>query len=182
MTSADTALLDRLIPAGPPDPPSLRATNWLLTHGMPDPHDEAWRYSPVKEILSRLAVATPAQPSQITHAEIDRLAGNHGPNRLVLVNGAYEPALSDLEAHADGSWIGRLADLPPGTVSTAVPVGGGFTDGFHACSTGPLAAIPSSWSPKQTSDTTQTALRPHQSTSCTWPYPAPSHRSATRGP
>jgi Fe-S cluster assembly protein SufD len=132
MTSADTALLDRLIPAGPPDPPSLRATNWLLTHGMPDPHDEAWRYSPVKEILSRLAVATPAQPSQITRAEIDRLAGNHGPNRLVLVNGAYEPALSDLEAHADGSWIGRLADLPPGTVSTAVPVGGGFTDGFHA--------------------------------------------------
>jgi Fe-S cluster assembly protein SufD len=129
MTSADTALLDRLIPAGPPDPPSLRATNWLLTHGMPDPHDEAWRYSPVKEILSRLAAATPAQPSQITRAEIDRLAGSHGPNRLVLVNGVYVPALSDL---GDGSWIGRLADLPPGTVSTAVPVGGGFTDGFHA--------------------------------------------------
>ncbi len=132
MTPADTALLERLIPAGPPDSPSLRATNWLLTHGMPDPHDEAWRYSPVKEILSRLAVATPARPSQISRAEIDRLAGNHGPNRLVLVNGTYAPALSDLEADADGSWIGPMADLPPGTVSLAVRVGGGITDGFHA--------------------------------------------------
>jgi Fe-S cluster assembly protein SufD len=132
MTSADTALLDRLMPAGPPDPPSLRATNWLLTHGLPDANNEAWRYSPVNEIISRLAAATPAQPRSITRADIDRLAGNHGPNRLVLVNGVYVPELSDMDAHAAGVWIGRLSDLPPGTVSTPVPVGGGFTDGFHA--------------------------------------------------
>jgi len=132
MTAADTALLDRLIPAGPPDPPSLRATNWLLTHGLPAPHDEAWRYSPVNEIISRLAAATPAQPRPITRADIDRLAGNHGPNRLVLVNGLYMPSLSDADARTAGRWIGRLSDLPPGTVSTSVPVSGDFTDGFQA--------------------------------------------------
>jgi Fe-S cluster assembly protein SufD len=132
MTSADTALLDRLIPTGPPDPPSLRATNWLLTHGLPAPHDEAWRYSPVGEILTRLAATTPAQPKPITRAEIDRLAGNHGPTRLVLVNGVCVPALCDIGAPTGGTWVGPLSDLPPGTVSTSVPVGGGFTDGFQA--------------------------------------------------
>lgn len=132
MIAADTALLDRLIPAGPPDPPSLRATNWLLTHGLPDPRDEAWRYSPVNEIISRLEAASPAPPRPITRADVDRLAGNHGPNRLVLVNGVYAPALSDIDAHATGAWIGRLSDLPLGTVATPVPVGGGFTDGFEA--------------------------------------------------
>jgi Fe-S cluster assembly protein SufD len=132
MTAADTALLDRLIPAGPPDPPSLRATNWLLTHGLPDPHDEAWRYSPVAEIISRLTAANPAQPRLVTRDDIDRLAGNHGAARLVLVNGVYAPSLSDVDEHTAGVWIGCLSDLPPGTVSTPVPVGGGFTDGFQA--------------------------------------------------
>lgn len=132
MTSADTALVDRLVPADPPDLPSRQAATWLRSHGLPAPHDEAWRYSPVEEILSRLAAARPAQPRQITRARIDRLAGSHGPQRLVLVNGVYVPALSDLEARAEGMWIGRLSDLPPGTVSTAEPFGGGFADGFHA--------------------------------------------------
>lgn len=132
MTSADTALLDRLNPAGPPDAPSLRATNWLLTHGLPDPHDEAWRYSPVNEIMTRLAAATPAHPAQITRADVDRLAGSHGPGRLVLVNGAYVPALSDLDGRTAGVWIGPLSQLPSGTVSTQVPDRVGFTDGFQA--------------------------------------------------
>jgi len=132
MIAADTALLDRLIPTGPPDPPSLRATNWLLTHGLPDAHDEAWHYSPITEIISRLAAATPAQARPITRADIDRLTGHHGPNRLVLVNGIYAPSLSDIAGHGAGVWIGRLSDLPPGTLATHVPVGGGFTDGFHA--------------------------------------------------
>jgi Fe-S cluster assembly protein SufD len=132
MTATGTALLDRLVPAGPPDQASLRATNWLLTHGLPDPHDEAWRYSPVDELISRLSAATPAHPRPITRADIDRLAGNHGPNRLVLVNGVYTPSLSDIDSHAAGVWIGRRSDLPPGTASTPVPVGGDFTDGFQA--------------------------------------------------
>jgi Fe-S cluster assembly protein SufD len=132
MNAADTELLDRLIPAGPPDPPSLRATNWLLTHGLPNPRDEAWRYSPVKEIMTRLTAATPASPKPVTPADVDRLAGRHGPNRLVLVNGVLVPALSDLDAHAAGTWIGRLSDLPSGTAPAPDPAGGGFTDGFHA--------------------------------------------------
>jgi Fe-S cluster assembly protein SufD len=133
MSTIDTELLDRLIPAaGPIDPPSLRATNWLLTHGLPDAHDEAWRYSPVDEIISRLALATPAQPRTITRADIDRLAGDHGAVRLVLVNGVYAPALSDVEAGTDGIRFGHVSELPSGTVSTSMPEGGAFTDGFQA--------------------------------------------------
>lgn len=132
MTPVDTALLDRLIPAGPADAPSLRATNWLLDHGLPAPHDEAWRYAAVSEILSLLASSAPAEPKPISRTEIDRLAGDHGANRLVLVNGVCVPALSDIGLADDGTWLGRLCDLPPGTVSTSVPVGGEFTDGFQA--------------------------------------------------
>lgn len=132
MTSVDTALLDRLVSADPPDLPSREAASWLRSHGLPGPHDEAWRHSPVEEILSRLAAARPAPPRQITRAQIDRLAGSHGPNRLVLVNGVHVPALSDLDGHADGMWIGQLSDLPSGTASTAEPAGGGFADGFQA--------------------------------------------------
>ncbi|MGZ4709318.1 MAG: Fe-S cluster assembly protein SufD [Acidimicrobiales bacterium] len=133
MSAVDTELLDRLIPAvGPIDPPSLRATNWLLTHGLPDAHDEAWRYSPIDEIISRLAAVTPAQPRATARADLDRLAGNHGAVRLVLVNGVYAPALSDVEAGTDGIRFGHVPDLPSDTASTPLPVDGAFTDGFQA--------------------------------------------------
>ncbi len=133
MSAVDTELLDRLISsAGPIDSTSLRATNWLLTHGLPDAHDEAWRYSPIDEIISRLAAATPAQPRTISRADIDRLAGDHGAVRLVLVNGVYAPALSDVEADTDDIRIAHVADLPSGTASTPIPLGNAFTDGFQA--------------------------------------------------
>ncbi len=55
-----TVLLDRLVPGGAgavasdsrPGAPAARA--WLATHGLPDPKDEAWRYTPVDRIVARL--------------------------------------------------------------------------------------------------------------------------------
>jgi Fe-S cluster assembly protein SufD len=150
MTTADTALLDRLVPGGPPDPSSLRATNWLLSHGLPDPHDEHWRYSPVAEIISRLSATEPAQPRPITRTDIDRLAGVHGPHRLVIVNGVYVPSLSDIAQAPPGVWIGRLSELPTDTVAPPV-VGDDFTDGFHAlnraASTDPVVVVSSAAGP-----------------------------------
>ena len=132
MNPSVPALLDRLIPSGPTDPPGLRATNWLLTHGLPDPHDEAWRYAPVTQILERLTTYEPARPRPITRADIDRLAGAHGPNRVVLVNGKYTPELSDLDTNTTGTWIGRLSELAHGDTAAPPSVNRGFADGFHA--------------------------------------------------
>jgi Fe-S cluster assembly protein SufD len=88
-------------------------------HGFPTTHDEAWRYTPVDEIVARLEAAAPTSPvpasmsTSLTRAVVDALAGDHGGPRLVFVNGEYAAALSDGVAVASELWCGRLADVAP---------------------------------------------------------------------
>lgn len=103
MTPATSALLDRLTPPGsarrgepsPTQPARAHAQAWLETNGLPTFRDEAWKYTPLSEIL-----AAPFDPApELSHnpfdiAMIDELAGDHGGPRLVFVNGGFVAALS----------------------------------------------------------------------------------------
>lgn len=127
--NAAALLFDRLVTPGGQDEHAAEALAWLRAHDLPDRDDEAWRYTPVDRILAALATATVA-PVGAAHAHdlspplVSDLAGDHG-HRIVLVNGACAPHLSDPGPAA--SWIGggrpQAVDGDPGD---------GFTDAFDA--------------------------------------------------
>jgi Fe-S cluster assembly protein SufD len=136
-------LLDRLAPPAPTCTTNARARSWLQVRGLPDAHDEAWRYTPVDEIVASLKTATPASSRPVPRSVVDDLAGDHGGPRLVFVNGFHAPDLSDRDRLPAGLWCGPLADAPPALAARAMslyddePV-----DGFQALNraAGPAAA------------------------------------------
>jgi Fe-S cluster assembly protein SufD len=83
----------------------------------PSTRQEAWRYTPVEEIVERVeAAARAVPPPSLSREIVDALAGDHGGTRLVFVNGAYDAAVSD----CDGLPVGlsyvldeRRTDLVP---------------------------------------------------------------------
>lgn len=105
----------------------------LLERGLPTARDEAWRYTPVDEVVAALAEATPAPPGLEgpTRALVDELAGVHGGPRLVLVNGRPDLALSDEGALPAGIWwsAGHLHGLSD---ARAHVVDDDPVDGFEA--------------------------------------------------
>ncbi|MBN2624161.1 MAG: hypothetical protein JXA83_12355, partial [Acidimicrobiales bacterium] len=78
-----TEVLDRLLPPGADGDPGARG--WLAAHGLPRPRDEAWRYTPLDEIVAGLEeagppasggdVAAPLDQVALDRAAVDRLAG-----------------------------------------------------------------------------------------------------------
>lgn len=76
---------------------------------VPTSRAEAWRYTPVDEIVSRMAdaaAATCAIGTSVSRSVVDALAGSHGGPRLVFVNGFYEAELSDPLLLPLGLWCG----------------------------------------------------------------------------
>lgn len=132
MTAAG-ALLERLAPGPGADARATRGRAWLAEHGMPDRRAEAWRHTPLDEVLAAFAAATPApaRPVPVDRATVDALAGDLGGPRLVFVNGALVVEASDLEPPVPGLWLGGAAGLRPrprpGAGRRDEPV-----DGFHA--------------------------------------------------
>lgn len=114
MTSAPKALLERLAPNG--GGAAGGASSWLEAHGLPTTKAEAWRYTPVDEIVAGLEAAVPAAASHVTLHQVDELAGDHGGPRLVLVNGRPVPELSRLDGLPTGLRLdgeGTAAEAPP---------------------------------------------------------------------
>ena len=131
MTVTD-AVLERLGAADPADETTARARAWLETHGFPGKRDEAWRTTPVDEILAVLgrAVPPPLRPEPLDRSLIDELAGNHGGRRLVFVNGVHAPDLSDAGPLPAGFYLGALAGAPAWARPPWLPVEP--VDGFDA--------------------------------------------------
>lgn len=100
----------------------------------PSAREEAWRYTPVDEIVSRMetaAVATScAAGTSVSRLVVDALAGNHGGPRLVFVNGVYDAGLSDHDDLPAGLWCG-LADPVDSRAATTSAESVGI-DGFVA--------------------------------------------------
>lgn len=92
----------------------------------PSRRDEAWKYTPVDEIVARLgtAVAPDAAAARaVDSAALDAVAGSHGGPRLVLVDGRYSADLSSgLDDHVRATHERLAAEAPVD----------GTTDGFVA--------------------------------------------------
>lgn len=70
---------------------------WFGGDDAPGVGDEAWLYTPVADISSRLVGARPAGRAEPGREVVEELAGRHGETRIVLVNGIHSPTLSDRE-------------------------------------------------------------------------------------
>lgn len=103
MSIALDTVLDR-VAGDHRDPLAGPARRWIEAHGLPDAHQEAWKYTPVAAIAARLDGAQPAGPATVTRAVVDERAGDHGGARLVFVNGIHAPALSDGAAPGGVLW------------------------------------------------------------------------------
>jgi len=132
------ALLDRLAPGPDDGVRAARGREWLLRHGLPSAREEAWRHTPVDEVVAALATARPpsttaraALTAGLDRAVVDRLAGAHGGPRLVLVDGILLSELSDLDPPT-GSWLGGAVALRPRRRPGPPPPADEPVDGFHA--------------------------------------------------
>lgn len=133
MAAIAPALLDRLAPPAGNSPRAERGRVWLERHALPTAREEAWRYTPVDDVVRALEGATPAGDASetVTRSIIDALAGNHGGVRLVFVNGTMARPLCDCELPTSQLWVGNADGLRPRPPSARgrddQPV-----DGFHA--------------------------------------------------
>lgn len=132
--SATASLLERLAPIPAPGARAERGRAWLNAHGLPDRREEAWRYTPLDDILAALESARPApDPSDtVDRSVVDELAGDHGGPRLVFVNGALAPDISDLDSAPAGLWLGGADGLRPRRKPGAPAPQDEPVDGFHA--------------------------------------------------
>lgn len=132
--SAMASLLDRLAPTPDDGARTVRGRAWLEAHGLPDRREEAWRYTPLDDIVAALDLARPAPdpPPAIGRAVIDEIAGDHGSARLVFVNGTYAPQLSTLDPAPAGLWLGGAEGLRPRRRPGAPAPQDEPVDGFHA--------------------------------------------------
>ena len=132
MTPLAEALLERLAPTGPAGRRAIDARAWLEGHGFPQRRDEAWRFSPLDEVMAVVGAANPAAAPAIglDRSLVDDLAGDHGGRRIVFVNGVHAPDLSDGAPLPAGFYVGGLAAAPPRLVPPAT--GDDPVDAFDA--------------------------------------------------
>jgi Fe-S cluster assembly protein SufD len=104
----------------------------LDANGLPSPRDEAWKYTPLDDILATAFEPAPTVPRRtVDIATVDELAGDHDGPRLVFVNGTFAPELSVRAPIAPGVVLGTQSslrdDAPPAATSARVRF-----DGFQA--------------------------------------------------
>lgn len=70
---------------------------------------EAWKYTPVDEIVARIggaAIAVRPRRTPVSRSFVDARAGSRSGPRLVFVNGFYDAGLSDHDDLPEGVWCG----------------------------------------------------------------------------
>ncbi|MEZ5246146.1 MAG: Fe-S cluster assembly protein SufD [Acidimicrobiales bacterium] len=103
---------------------------------LPTRRDEAWRYAPHAD-LARLTFGPSGGPTAVPADVAAQIPELDGP-RVVIVNGAVDPALSDLTMTAEGLTITTLADELDGgssSPSTGLPREDDPVDAFDAFNT-----------------------------------------------
>ncbi|WP_044559116.1 Fe-S cluster assembly protein SufD [Azospirillum sp. B4] len=115
------------------DIPVSGQPSWLTGHraagmarfaalGYPTRKMEAWRFTDLRPLTASVFPSAPADPVAVTPATLapHRLAGP--AHRLVLVNGRFAPALSDIGTLPPGVWLGSATDAlrtRPDTMASA---------------------------------------------------------------
>lgn len=98
-----TALLDRLAPE-PGGPRAEDSRAWLDRHGFPTKRDEAWRHTPVDDIVTALLETSPGPEADavIDPVLLEDLIPDLGGPRLIHVNGRPVLRLSRVDALRPG--------------------------------------------------------------------------------
>ncbi len=90
--------------------PRRSAFQWIAEQGFPTAKDEAWKYTRVAPILEvPFEPAEPAISRRLSAGAIEKLAGDLGEVRLVVVNGYFAPELSSLRQLPMGATVMGLA-------------------------------------------------------------------------
>ena len=88
-------------------------TNTTLVVDAPTSKDEAWKYTPIKEISSRISTSNSADRTNSLSSkafDIDSLASDFGGPKLVFVNGFFNKELSVIENLPTGLFCGIASD------------------------------------------------------------------------
>ena len=138
MSASGEALLERLLPAR--SNATGAASTWLRQNGLPSRRDEAWKYTPLDDILAgewhRAARRSP--PRLPDRETVDTLAGRHADARMVFVDGVFAPALSDVDRMPAGV---RCGAEPRPPVALPPPRYDGFQALNDAAAVGDPAVI-----------------------------------------
>lgn len=91
---------------------------------MPSTRNEEYRFTDVSALLGAALVSSPADAAINTQL-LEQLAVPEATgSRVVLVNGAFRPDLSDLSAVAAGIYVGSAAGAPAESLQYLVSDGG----------------------------------------------------------
>lgn len=110
-----------------------------MAPAFPSSRDEAWRYTPVDEIVAALEGAVPATEALVPRSVVDQLAGTHGGARMVFVNGAHAAAVSDADGVPTGVTCGCAspdAGVAAGSDRFEAVTPAVRSDGFEAAAPG----------------------------------------------
>lgn len=111
--AAQRALLPALYGGGIPALSALRERSLaaFLERGLPGPEDEDWRYADLAALTRthHEAAHVPGLAGSRERALLEYLLGGFAPGRMVFVNGAYAPAVSESAPHASGVTFQPLA-------------------------------------------------------------------------
>lgn len=99
---------------------------WFDGSPPPSRNDEAWRHTPVDQIVRRLAEVEPAPVHTVAGDVVDDLAGRHSDLRVVVVNGA--PVLDERPRWPDGV---HLQGGPEGALRIEVAPGMTVPEPIH---------------------------------------------------
>lgn len=93
-----------------PAEPRRRAASWFDERGLPDTHDEDWRFTNLRP-LAGLVFSRPEVPGTAAGKLLARLPPTEAP-LLVFANGRLDAALSHLPANGPGANITSFAAAP----------------------------------------------------------------------
>jgi Fe-S cluster assembly protein SufD len=96
------AIIDHVRASSARDSAADTALAWLAANGFPTERDEAWRYTATGGLMATLADTEPDTARPISPAEFAATVAAALCPRLVMVNGRFAAALSDLGPVAEG--------------------------------------------------------------------------------
>lgn len=99
-----------------------RSLQWLGRNGLPGPHEEAWKYTPLKDLMARRIdrVATAADGS-VSAPDLEATPSLPDEIRVVLVDGIHRPDLMTGEVPEGLAIVSLEDDMSDGTIAGVDP-------------------------------------------------------------
>ena len=95
------------------------AMECFSTLGIPTRNDKSWRFGDLRPLTATAILPGAGRSDVVDAAALSAFAVPAPAHRVVLVNGRFEPSLSDMGNLPQGAWLGyrcRGTDGAPGTL------------------------------------------------------------------